>query len=125
MSRERLIDARATDDCDGRLRLMTPVRPLQGIRVLDLTRVLAGPVATRLLAGLGADVLRIDPPAWDEPGVIPETTLGKRCARLDLRDTADRNTLLELLRQADVLVHGYRTDALDYLGLGVEVRRNA
>ena len=125
VSRERLIDARATDDCDGRLRLMTPVRPLQGIRVLDLTRVLAGPVATRLLAGLGADVLRIDPPAWDEPGVIPETTLGKRCARLDLRDTADRNTLLELLRQADVLVHGYRTDALDHLGLGVEVRRNA
>ena len=51
-------------------------RPLAGLRVLDLTRVLAGPVATRFLAGFGADVLRIDPPNWDEPGVIPEVTLG-------------------------------------------------
>lgn len=57
-----------------------PGRPLAGIRVLDLTRVLAGPVASRFLAGLGADVLRIDPPDWDEPGVAPEVTLGKRCA---------------------------------------------
>src|SRR5450830_1907894 len=45
-------------------------RPLQGIRVLDLTRVLAGPTATRFMAGFGADVLRIDPASWDEPGVI-------------------------------------------------------
>src|SRR5262249_48876982 len=43
----------------------TPARPLAGIRVLDLTRILAGPVATRFLAGYGADVLRIDPPDWD------------------------------------------------------------
>jgi hypothetical protein len=62
-----------------------PSRPLAGVRVLDLTRVIAGPVATRTLAGWGADVLRIDPPSWVEPSVIPETTLGKRCARLDLR----------------------------------------
>ena len=47
-----------------------PARPLAGVRVLDLTRVLAGPVATRFLAGLGADVLRIDPPDWDEPAII-------------------------------------------------------
>ena len=63
----------------------SPARPLAGIRVLDLTRVLAGPVGSRFLAGFGADVLRIDPPDWEEPGVIPEVTLGKRCARLDLR----------------------------------------
>lgn len=69
-----------------------PDRPLAGIRVLDLTRVLAGPVATRFLAGFGAEVLRIDPPDWDEPGVIPEVSLGKRCARLDLRMPADRDT---------------------------------
>jgi hypothetical protein len=63
----------------------SPGRPLDGLKVLDLTRVLAGPVATRFLAGYGADVLRIDPPGWDEPGVVPEITLGKRCARLDLQ----------------------------------------
>ncbi len=65
-------------------------RPLAGLKVLDLTRVLAGPVATRFLAGYGADVLRIDPPSWNEPGVIPEVSLGKRCARLDLTQAADR-----------------------------------
>jgi crotonobetainyl-CoA:carnitine CoA-transferase CaiB-like acyl-CoA transferase len=101
----------------------TPNRPLAGIRVLDLTRVLAGPVATRFLAGFGADVLRIDPPGWDEPGVIPSVTLGKRCARLDLRSADDRRTFEGLLASADVLVHGYRPDALRRLGLDPEARR--
>ncbi|MDB5508038.1 MAG: acyl-CoA transferase [Hyphomicrobiales bacterium] len=91
-------------------------RPLAGIRVLDLTRVLAGPVATRFLAGCGADVLRIDPPGWDEPAVLPEVTLGKRRARLDLRDAADRAIFEGLLARADVFVHGYRSDALSRLG---------
>src|SRR3569833_2959715 len=63
----------------------TPDRPLKWLRILDLTRVLAGPVASRFLAGLGADVLRIDSPTWDEPGVVPDVSLGKRCARRDLR----------------------------------------
>jgi CoA-transferase family III len=96
--------------------------PLSGIRVLDLTRVLAGPAATRTLAGWGADVLRIDPPEWDEPGVVPEMTLGKRCARLDLRTDRGMERFLELLAGADVLVHGYRSDALERLGLGWEAR---
>lgn len=99
-----------------------PTRPLSSIRVLDLTRVLAGPVATRFLAGYGAQVLRIDPPGWDEPAIVPEVTVGKRCARLDLRREEDRLRFLELLAEADVLVHGYRSDALDRLGLGAEVR---
>lgn len=93
-----------------------PGRPLQGVRVLDLTRVLAGPVGSRFLAGLGADVLRIDPPDWDEPGVVPEVTLGKRCARLDLRLPADRACFEDLLRGADILLHGYRPGALEGLG---------
>ncbi|MBB6250142.1 CoA transferase [Nitrospirillum iridis] len=98
-------------------------RPLAGIRVLDLTRVLAGPVATRFLAGYGAQVLRLDPPDWDEPGVVPEVTLGKRCARLDLKRPDGRAVFEALLAQADVLVHGYRPDALARLGLDSARRR--
>lgn len=97
-------------------------QPLAGIKVLDLTRVLAGPVASRFLAGLGANVLRIDPPTWNEPGVVPEVTLGKRCARLDLHDAADRAVFENLLKDADVLLHGYRADALEHLGYGVAER---
>lgn len=101
----------------------TPARPLAGVRVLDLTRVLAGPIASRFLAGFGADVLRLDPPDWDEPGVIPEVTLGKRCARLDLKTAEGRATFETLLSQADVILHGYRADALERLGYGATVRR--
>lgn len=101
----------------------SPQRPLAGIRVLDLTRILAGPIATRLLAGLGAEVLRIDPPGWDEPAQAPEVTLGKRCARLDLRRPADRLSFERLLGAADVLVHGYRPEALEGLGYGEAQRR--
>ena len=85
-------------DRTSRLAWTAPAsRPLAGIRVLDLTRVLAGPVASRFLAGYGAEVLRIDPPDWNEPGVVPEMTLGKRCARLDLRDAHGRATFEALL----------------------------
>lgn len=98
-------------------------RPLHGIRVLDLTRILAGPVATRFLAGYGADVLRIDPLDWDEPSVAPDVTLGKRCARLDLRSDSGRACLGDLIREADVFVHGYRSDALARLGFDEAVRR--
>jgi CoA-transferase family III len=101
----------------------SPGRPLSGLRVLDLTRVLAGPVATRFLAGFGADVLRIDPPQLDEPGVIPEVTLGKRCARLDLKTAQGRETFAARLSQADILVHGYRSDALAALGFDVAARQ--
>ncbi|APC17907.1 acyl-CoA transferase [Pseudomonas frederiksbergensis] len=93
-------------------------QPLKGIKVLDLTRVLAGPVASRFLAGLGADVLRIDPPQWNEAGVIPEVTLGKRCARLDLHNNSDRGVFESLLKDADILLHGYRANALERLGYG-------
>ncbi|PTM39033.1 CoA transferase [Bosea sp. 124] len=99
-----------------------PTRPLAGLRVLDLTRVFAGPVCTRFLAGLGADVLRIDPPGWDEPGNEPEMTLGKRCARLDARSAEGRAQLAGLLARADVLVHGYRRAALDSIGFGAAER---
>ncbi len=119
---EPLFHVEATTTVDGGAAPGPTDRPLAGVRVLDLTRVLAGPVATRLLAGWGAEVLRIDPPWWDEPALAPEVTLGKHCARLDLTTPAGRDRLLGLLATTDVLVHGYRSDALDALDLGAEVR---
>jgi crotonobetainyl-CoA:carnitine CoA-transferase CaiB-like acyl-CoA transferase len=105
-----------------RCSLNTPERPLNGIKVLDLTRVLAGPVCTRFLASMGAEVLRIDPPSWDEDGIALETTIGKRCAGLDLNKASDRVTFEFLIKQADVLVHGYRSDALEKIGFGDATR---
>jgi crotonobetainyl-CoA:carnitine CoA-transferase CaiB-like acyl-CoA transferase len=90
---------------------------------LDLTKILAGPMASRFLAAYGADVLRIDPPWWKEPSLLAEVTLGKRCAGLDLRDAEDRRVFEGLLAQCDVFLHGYRADALEKLGFGAEERR--
>ncbi|MDE2576665.1 MAG: CoA transferase, partial [Rhodospirillales bacterium] len=104
-------------------RPLDPARPLAGIRVLDLTRVLAGPVASRFLAGFGAEVLRIDPPDWQEPGLAPEVTLGKSCARLDLHSPEGRRIFETLLAGADVFLNGYRPGALDELGFGAAARR--
>ena len=93
-------------------------RPVRRLRVLDLTRVIAGPVATRTLAVHGADVLRLDAPqlpeiplqAWD---MLP----GKRSALFDLGDAEAREPLLA---EADVVVTGYRPGALDRFGLAPE-----
>jgi crotonobetainyl-CoA:carnitine CoA-transferase CaiB-like acyl-CoA transferase len=114
-----------TDARERKIRDWQPTiqKPLKGLRVLDLTRVLAGPVATRILAGFGAEVLRIDPPDWEEDNVVPDITLGKRCARLDLKSTHDKEIFHFLLSKADVLVHGYRHGALDGLGFNEEKRR--
>jgi crotonobetainyl-CoA:carnitine CoA-transferase CaiB-like acyl-CoA transferase len=94
-----------------------------GLRVLDCTRVLAGPVATRFLAGFGAEVLRIDPPDWDEPAVAPEVTLGKRCARIDLKTERGRERFAAILAEADVFIHGFRPGALSGLGFDGPARR--
>jgi CoA-transferase family III len=118
-----LVDSLATEPAAQPHWPVPTARPLRGLRVLDLTRVLAGPVASRFLAGFGADVLRIDPPDWDEPGVVPEVTLGKRCTRLDLHEAGDRITFEQLLSGADVLLHGYRPGALDRLGFDAQTRR--
>jgi crotonobetainyl-CoA:carnitine CoA-transferase CaiB-like acyl-CoA transferase len=96
---------------------LTAELPFEGVRVLDLTRVIAGPVCTTFLAGYGADVLRIDPPGFEEVGsLLPETTAGKRTAALDLTARAGRARFEELIVGADVLVCGLRADALDRLG---------
>lgn len=95
--------------------------PCAGLRVLDLTRVLAGPIATRTLALLGADVLRIDTPRLTESqDVHGDTGLGKRSTLLDLGWSADRELFEDLLVRADVVVTGYRPGALDRFGLSAE-----
>jgi len=98
--------------------------PLKGLRVLDLTRVIAGPVCTRFLASFGANVLRIDPPDWQEGANILEMTVGKRCTGLDLTQPADKQVFEQLVSEAHVLVHGYRANALEELGLGKDWRQN-
>ena len=96
-------------------------RPLAGVRVLDLTRVLAGPTVGRTLAAHGADVLRIDGPRLPFIEVFAiETGRGKRSALCDLDDPADRARLQDLVGSADVVVQGYRLGALDARGLGAE-----
>ena len=98
-------------------------RPLEGIRILDLTRVIAGPVCTRTLALLGADVLRVDPPGLLEPEWQHlDTGHGKRSTLLDARSAR----FDELLAEADAVVLGYRPAALARLGLDPQslVRRH-
>jgi crotonobetainyl-CoA:carnitine CoA-transferase CaiB-like acyl-CoA transferase len=98
-----------------------PHRPLAGVRVLDLTRVIAGPVSTRLVGALGADVLRIDPPQLPEiTDQFVDTGFGKRSAEADLADSRNRHLLQELLAAADVVISGYRRGSLDRFGLEPE-----
>ena len=111
---------------------------LKGIRVLDLTRLLPGPLATRRLAELGAEVIKIEGPAEqgqddgarhmgrtadDVAAGRPSQTFrmlntGKQLLQLDLRDPAGRDALLERARSADVLIEGFRPGVMARLGLG-------
>ena len=96
-------------------------RPLSGIRVLDLTRVLAGPTCARTLAEHGADVLKITAShiaARDDQEY--DTGHGKLSARLDLREPDDLDTLKGLVRKADVFSQGYRPGTLGNRGLSPE-----
>jgi alpha-methylacyl-CoA racemase len=115
--------------------------PLAGIRVIDLTRLLPGPLATRRLAEWGADVLKIEGPADqgqddgarhmgrtpdDIAAGRPSLTFrllndGKRLQQLDLREPAGRDALIDLVRDADVLIEGFRPGVMQRLGLGWDV----
>jgi crotonobetainyl-CoA:carnitine CoA-transferase CaiB-like acyl-CoA transferase len=116
--------------------------PLDGIRVVDLSMMWAGPFATMHLAAMGADVIKIESPsAWDnirtlipQPGVeepwnsayyFNAYNRDKRSLTLDLRQPEGRDLLLRLLAEADVLIENYRADVLDKLGLTTEVLRAA
>ncbi|HXQ17414.1 MAG TPA: CoA transferase [Caulobacteraceae bacterium] len=93
--------------------------PLAGVRVLDMTRVLAGPTCARTLAQYGADVLYLASPKLPASvGFLPDTNHGKLSAWLDLDEAGGRERLTELLRGADVFSQGYRTGAMERMGVG-------
>jgi CoA:oxalate CoA-transferase len=116
--------------------------PLTGLRVIDLTRVLAGPFSTMVLADLGADVVKIEPPGGDQsrgtgPFIPPREgddsagpraygtyfmsiNRGKRSIVLDLKHPAGRDVLLDLIDSADVLIENYRPGTMEKLGLGYD-----
>lgn len=96
-------------------------RPLAGLKVLDLTRVIAGPSATRGLAELGASVMRVVAKHLpDFTGLQPDLNWGKWNCFLDLREDADKEKLRQLVLQADVVVDGYRPGVFEKYGFGVE-----
>lgn len=93
-------------------------RPLEGIKVLDLTRILAGPVGGRALAAYGADVMLVNSPHLPNIEAIADTSRGKRSAQIDLRAGEGRAAMDALLAQAHVFIQGYRPGGLQALGFG-------
>lgn len=120
LAAEPLVDFR-TPGPSAPAELPDSPRPLGGVRVLELTHVIAGPVAGRVLAAYGADVLHVG--AAHLPSQLPlwlDTGLGKRSTHLDLRTAAGRDRLWALIAEADVLVQSYRPGALAKLGFSAE-----
>jgi len=92
--------------------------PLAGLRVLDLTRVLAGPVGCRALAAFGAEVMLVNSPHLPNIEAIADTSRGKLSVHVDLRDEAGQAALAQLLAEAHVFVQGYRPGGIAGLGFG-------
>ncbi|GAA6152735.1 CoA transferase [Pseudoteredinibacter isoporae] len=95
-------------------------RPLDDIRVLDLTRILAGPVCTRTLAAYGASVLTVNSPNLPNIEHIIDTGRGKRSCHLDFQLKEDKETFKQLLSSTDVFVQSYRPGSLAQLGLDAD-----
>ncbi|MEO5669177.1 MAG: CoA transferase [Ramlibacter sp.] len=95
-------------------------RPLEGVKVLDLTRILAGPVGGKALAAYGADVMLVNSPHLPNIDAIADTSRGKRSAHVDLAVPGGRDTMDDLLGEANVFIQGYRPGGLRSLGFGPE-----
>jgi crotonobetainyl-CoA:carnitine CoA-transferase CaiB-like acyl-CoA transferase len=120
VAREPLVDIQRIGDAPA-MPLPSAERPLAGVRSIDMTRVLAGPTASKVLASHGAQVLRIDREDLADSGYFDyDTGLGKRAAFLDLRRESDRATMDSLLDTCDVFVQAYRPGALAARGLSAE-----
>ncbi|PJX27692.1 CoA transferase [Advenella sp. S44] len=116
---------------------MKNVGPLDGIRVIDLTAVVLGPVATQTLADFGAEVIKIESPEGDlmrANGVVKSKGMSsiflainrnKKSVSLNLKDLKEKEQLLELIKTADVLVHNMRTTAIKRLGLDYDTIKEA
>ena len=106
-------------------------KPLEGLKLIDFTRVLAGPYATALLADLGADVIKVESPGGDdyrhigpfrngESALFQSVNRGKRSIVLDLKSAADVETARRLVNRSDALVENFRPGTMGKLGLGPE-----
>ena len=105
--------------------------PLSGFKVLDFSRVLAGPFAGRMLCDLGADVVKVEPPDGDItrlwgakiggiPGYYSQQNAGKKNICIDLRADGACELVFALVEQADILIENYRPDVMPRLGLGYD-----
>ena len=105
--------------------------PLTGLKVLDFSRVLAGPFAGRMLSDLGADVVKVEPPEGDVtrywgrviahlPGYYHQQNAGKRNICVDLRQPSAKELIFSLVAEADIVIENYRPDVMARLGLGYE-----
>lgn len=100
--------------------LLANQRPLAGIRALELTRIIAGPVAGRALAAYGAEVMLVNSPRLPNIDAIAETSRGKLSAHLDLTVAGERDQLRKLASRAHVFLQGYRPGGLAALGFSAE-----
>src|SRR5580765_484677 len=110
-------------------------QPLTGIRVLDLTQFLSGPYATQILADLGADIIKLEPPQGDPIRVVPPHFVGddsvyylcinrnKRCIAVDMKVGADRDLVKRLALSCYIVMENFRPGVLERLGLSVESLR--
>lgn len=126
---KRVPDILAGADSKGR----TMTKPLDHIKILDLSRTLAGPFCTMLLGDMGADIVKVEqpgkgdesrrftPPTWDsESTYFLASNRNKRSVTLNLKSEEGRNIVLELAREADIVIENFRTGTMEKLGLGYE-----
>ncbi|MBT3989153.1 MAG: CoA transferase [Rhodospirillaceae bacterium] len=117
IARQPLLTITKIDDAPSLSFKENPERPLSEVRVLDLTRIIAGPVGGRTLAAHGANVLRVTSPHL--PSIAPlviDNGRGKRSAHIDLKTEDGKAKLSSLIKEADVFIQGYRPQAISTLG---------